>query len=624
MVFLHIHWTGGSTVWHSLAHLAAKHNIRVIDLYGESFMAFGEPFRTLDALSKVQADGAATAAGTDSVLLHHHTRQYIESVLPADGHRYATVLKDPVERFISDVFHTRRLLTEGAALPEEFPLYQGEVAWYREILGEPLYALFIQPEVDPDVLVTRASACPYYQNFYFNVFWSVLAKPAVSVTPEYFTGVMDDAARLALVERIRERFVYIGTSPDVAQAVTAITSLLDMPCDPEGELVHLDDGSTRPSLRSETLEMLRLANEDEYLLLAMLGMPNPAQAGTLSNSAPEIARVHSGLPRLSPQFLQEARLTQPASVAVVMPTFNSARYLAEAIESILEQSWTDLELAILDGGSTDATLDIAKAYAVKDSRISIRVYSDVHPTKRVDDFVRITQARWIAIQHSDDVSYSFRLEKQIGAFLDDPELAVNSAMYRSFWHVREKGSATEGYFIHEKPQHHDQIKANLLFWWVMHAPTLCFDREKALAVDLRFHNEYMFANDYRVSLENIGRLRYGNVQEELSAMRLHWESDGSRHQPEIAEEAYRLKRDALSRMGFNFTEEELAVHCGIALLPDRELNGPARNIQATLAWLENLREQNRRLGIVDEGCFDTLLNQLAELARAAVEPTTER
>jgi len=63
-------------------------------------------------------------------------------------------------------------------------------------------------------------------------------------------------------------------------------------------------------------------------------------------------------------------------ISVLIPTYNYARYLPEAIESVLEQDWRDLELLISDDGSTDGSAEVIAAYAAKDSRIRFRI----HPT----------------------------------------------------------------------------------------------------------------------------------------------------------------------------------------------------------------------------------------------------
>ena len=58
-------------------------------------------------------------------------------------------------------------------------------------------------------------------------------------------------------------------------------------------------------------------------------------------------------------------------ISILMPTYNVERFVGEAVESILNQTWTNFEFIIVDDCSTDRTYDILKKYAAKDSRIHL-------------------------------------------------------------------------------------------------------------------------------------------------------------------------------------------------------------------------------------------------------------
>ena len=65
----------------------------------------------------------------------------------------------------------------------------------------------------------------------------------------------------------------------------------------------------------------------------------------------------------------------PPRVSVLIPTFNYARYLPEAIESVMQQDFREFELLIADDASTDASADIICHYAAKDARIRFTIHS---------------------------------------------------------------------------------------------------------------------------------------------------------------------------------------------------------------------------------------------------------
>lgn len=59
------------------------------------------------------------------------------------------------------------------------------------------------------------------------------------------------------------------------------------------------------------------------------------------------------------------------TVSVLIANYNRSRYLGKAIASVLEQTYEDFELLIWDDGSKDNSLDIARSYAEKDSRVTV-------------------------------------------------------------------------------------------------------------------------------------------------------------------------------------------------------------------------------------------------------------
>ncbi|MEM3434402.1 MAG: glycosyltransferase family 2 protein [Candidatus Methanomethyliaceae archaeon] len=112
-------------------------------------------------------------------------------------------------------------------------------------------------------------------------------------------------------------------------------------------------------------------------------------------------------------------------VSVIMPVYNSERYLRQAIESVLSQTYQDFELIIVDDGSTDNSQAIIKEYAGKDKRI----YYAFHEENRGVSAARNTalslaQGEWVAVIDSDDAWHPERLEKLLeivgnGVFVAD-------------------------------------------------------------------------------------------------------------------------------------------------------------------------------------------------------------
>ena len=64
-------------------------------------------------------------------------------------------------------------------------------------------------------------------------------------------------------------------------------------------------------------------------------------------------------------------MTAPPAVTVLLPVFNGERHLAEALDSVLVQTFTDFEFLVIDDGSTDGCRDILSTYARRDSRVRV-------------------------------------------------------------------------------------------------------------------------------------------------------------------------------------------------------------------------------------------------------------
>jgi len=102
-----------------------------------------------------------------------------------------------------------------------------------------------------------------------------------------------------------------------------------------------------------------------------------------------------------------------AEVSVCMPVFNAERYLPEAIETILSQTFTDFEFLILDDASTDGSLALARRYAQRDRRI--RVFSFEHRgyPALLNEGLALATGRYLARMDADDAVRADRLERQV-------------------------------------------------------------------------------------------------------------------------------------------------------------------------------------------------------------------
>ena len=133
----------------------------------------------------------------------------------------------------------------------------------------------------------------------------------------------------------------------------------------------------------------------------------------------------------------------PPLVSVVMSSYNHKNFVAEAIESVLRQTFTDFEFIIADDHSTDGTDDIIRSYS--DPRIAA-FYQDKN-TNGCSAFLRAKAVgKYIAIIHSDDVWLPEKLEKQVAYLESHPECA---ACFTHAALIDEHGSASAKFDMKE-------------------------------------------------------------------------------------------------------------------------------------------------------------------------------
>jgi len=129
------------------------------------------------------------------------------------------------------------------------------------------------------------------------------------------------------------------------------------------------------------------------------------------------------------------------AVSVIIPNYNHAQFLRERIESVLQQTFTDFELIILDDASTDSSKEIINEYASKDLRISF--YSSVtnsgSPFVQWNKGVRLAKAALVWIAESDDVASPEFIEEMISQHTEHADIAL---AYCQSNRMNEEGNVT--------------------------------------------------------------------------------------------------------------------------------------------------------------------------------------
>ena len=126
-------------------------------------------------------------------------------------------------------------------------------------------------------------------------------------------------------------------------------------------------------------------------------------------------------------------------VSIIMPSYNSSKYIARSIESILSQTYQHWELLITDDNSNDETWEILQRYAAQDFRVHVfKMSTNRGPAHARNDSIEQARGRYLAFCDSDDCWLPMKLEKQV-ELMQQKDCALS---YSSYFTCSEAGEAS--------------------------------------------------------------------------------------------------------------------------------------------------------------------------------------
>jgi glycosyltransferase involved in cell wall biosynthesis len=227
-----------------------------------------------------------------------------------------------------------------------------------------------------------------------------------------------------------------------------------------------------------------------------------------------------------------------------MPVRDGARFVAEAVESVLAQSYADFEFLIYDDGSKDETPRIVESYAERDARITLFRGNAEGLAVWLREGVRRARGELVARMDADDVAHAERFARQI-EFLDARPDVI--AIGTDFSVVDPERRAIRR---HSAPREHAEIDAELLNGngIAMLHPTLMFRREALLAAG-NYRTDYPWAEDLELFLRLAERGRLANLAEPLLDYRKHPASVNVTRAAEQRRTVERILREVRARRG---------------------------------------------------------------------------
>lgn len=238
-------------------------------------------------------------------------------------------------------------------------------------------------------------------------------------------------------------------------------------------------------------------------------------------------------------------MSHTPKITVLLPVYNCELYIQTAVESILNQTFTDFELLVIDDASTDATVSILKK--IDDSRIQL-IEKTVNSgyTNSLNYGLRQAKGQYIARMDGDDISYPERFAKQITYLETHPEVVVCGTTYKIVGNDKRI----------TLPEHHEAIKISLLWGNCISHPSVMIRKKVLDQYSIQYDTSKEPAEDYDmwVRLLSLGKLH--NLQEVLLEYRVYGNQVSRKRAEEQKKNDIAAKLKLLQYLGVQWDDSE--------------------------------------------------------------------
>ena len=342
------------------------------------------------------------------------------------------------------------------------------------------------------------------------------------------------------------------------------------------------------------------AQDIEQTYEAVLGQSGSRSVTSLASDRPSPsgrASQTSG-PVVQPRLLRDTPPdAPPPRLSVCLPTYNGEAYVVEAVRSVLEQSYTDFELVVVDDGSSDRTLELLQAF----DDLRLRIYQN--PQRRGipgnwNVAVGLARGEYVCVFHQDDVMLTDNLARKMALFDTDPslslvhsgaEVVVEAGAPKRVAEWREKAEAD---FVEDGEAYFRKL---LLHGDCICAPSVIVRREQLAALG-GFNETLGYTCDYEMWMKLCVEGRVGFIHDTLVRYRWHAANASHHYQYERGVEEFgRAMRAAVAyytqRRG-DTPQAQLLAEAAEAVLEQREW---AAELDRGRSWLEDQAQRWQEL-----------------------------
>lgn len=246
-------------------------------------------------------------------------------------------------------------------------------------------------------------------------------------------------------------------------------------------------------------------------------------------------------------------------VTIIMPFFNAQEFMKHALDSIIEQTYKNLEILCINDGSVDRTADILEEYRLKDKRIVVKTNpKNLGLIATLNNALEFVNGEFFARMDADDYSMPDRISKLVTFLNSNPDLQLVSSGY---YYFREEGK----YLSKVLPiaRHYEALKILSVFSTPLTHAAVCGRTELIKQKQFYYDSKYLHAEDFELfSRLAWNGVKVANLSEPLYAVRLHNESVSFKNKSVQTETNIAIVKRNLEiylKGSFNLNDEEIKI-----------------------------------------------------------------
>lgn len=282
-------------------------------------------------------------------------------------------------------------------------------------------------------------------------------------------------------------------------------------------------------------------------------------------------------------------------ISVVMSVYNAEKYLDEAIQSILNQTYKDIEFIIINDGSTDKSLEIIEKYKAQDERIVLISRENRGLIASLNEGIEKTRGKYIARMDADDISLLNRFEEQIRFMEENSSVGVCGSWIEVFGENKKPT-------IWRMPTYDAELRPRLLFSVTFAHPSIMMRKELIDKYYLKYNKNYLHAEDYKFWVDFSKYTKFANIPKVLLKYRYLDTSVSRLADNAKDEERYKtissISNEIIDKLCVKNTEEENRLHFIVGF--NERIEKCSVDLKSLNNYLKKIITANKHTKVFDE------------------------